>query len=670
VNQQPTPKRTFFTTLRSRLGDLIAIDKRSLAFVRILLGLLLATTFLNFAWYAPLMMTDEGVVPREFSLEKTRYREFSLFLGSGSLYFQYALLGSGIVAALLFAAHIMPRVSIFICWILFYSATSRSALYNYGMCPAMLSVLFWSLFVPWNRTPTSPLMKQHDFGEEGTRVTHWSLWGLFLSCAAISYGAGIAKFRHYDLWFTDFSALRLNLSYFRNVNPFTETLSRIPYFFEFASPLIVLVELATPLLLLFPVYTRIIVPLTLLVATCVYMGIALSIHVGIFPLVPLTGFYLMIGGEVWEWCAARSICSTLPNAVSMARARVTSALKGARLALSWLLALAGAPLVLCFAVLAIHDQTTDLVPKKLEQSVRSLVSPLFTFFQVPTKWAWIYEAGVHNKFLIVRATTEKEPVLVNITSVHYPGLLYNFFMNYSNSILRGKDEPERLLHYATFLCSHTPQAVDVMRSSALVESIELFEVPDPNNKLRNLPANDQRVLTDTLSGHVPFFSFNCRQKAGSARHTWQQKMGEIRPGSAIQLPLLGWSQQYGVLRIDRAVEGAPISIRGRIFSEGFGTHANSRIWLSTKGLRRFKALVGIDDEKGKSLYASALVRMEGDGRELFRSPVFTATQPPLPIDVDITGVSELVLITEDANVGLGSNKNCDDHVSWAEPIVE
>jgi hypothetical protein len=43
---------------------------------------------------------------------------------------------------------------------------------------------------------------------------------------------------------------------------------------------------------------------------------------------------------------------------------------------------------------------------------------------------------------------------------------------------------------------------------------------------------------------------------------------------------------------------------------------------------------------------------------------------PISIDIDITGVSELVLITEDANVGLGNNKNCDDHVSWADPVVE
>ncbi len=670
VNQLPTPTRTFFTTLRRDLVDMFSIDRRSLAFVRILLGILLATTFLNFAWHAPLMMTDGGIVPRDLSLEKTRYREFSLFLGSGSLYFQYALLGSGTIAALLFAANILPRVSLLVGWILFYSATSRSALYNYGMCPAMLSVLFWSLFAPWNRAPTSPLMREHDLGAEEPRVAHWSLCGLFLSCAAISYGAGIAKFRHYDIWFTDFSALRLNLSYFRNVNPFTETLSRIPYFFEFASPFIVIVELATPLLLLAPLFRRILVPLTLVTATGVYVGIALSIHVGIFPLIPLTGFYLMIRGEVWEWCAARPLSSTLRNAVSMARARAFSALKGGRCALSWVLAVVGGFIVLCFAVLAIHDQTTEVVPKKLEQSVRRVVSPVLNFFQVPTKWAWIYEGGVRNKFLIVRAATEKGPVLVNITSVRYPGLLYNFFMNYSNSILRGKDDPDRIFLYSRFLCSQSPQAISVRGSPAKVQTIELFEVSDSKNDLRNLSANDQALLKDVISDHAPFFSFDCGRSSSRSQGALGHGAQAAHPGSAAQLPLLGWSQEFGVLRLNKSVNGGPISIRGQIFAAGFGTHANSTIRLSTTGMKRFKALVGIDDSRRSSQHASALVRIEGDGRELYRSPVFSATTRPLPIDIDISGVSELVLISEDAGAGVGKVKNYDDHVSWADPIVE
>ncbi len=660
---------TFFTALHQRIVDVTSIDRRSLAFVRILLGSLLAIAFFNFALYAPQLMSDGGVFPREMSLDTTRSAGFSLFLASGSLAFQYALLGAGIISALLFASNVAPRASILACWVLFYSATFRSTSYNFGICPAMLGVLFWSLFVPWRSAPTFPMIRKECL-KDGARVTHWALWGLFLSCAAISYGAGLAKLRNYDAWFTDFSALRIDLAYYANINPVTRALAQIPYFFEIASPMVVLVELGAPIALLTPFFRRMVIPLTLLVATAVYVGIAFSIHVGIFPLIPLTGFYLFIRGEFWDWCSGRSTVLWVSRAAQRARPTLTSVTKVIHSAISRSLPYLGTALVTCFLILVTYHQTTNIVPQYVQRTVARLASPILGFAQVKTDWAWIYGGGIRNKFLIVRATTAKGPLLVNMTSVTYRGVLYNFFMNYSNSILRGKDDPERLLHYAKFLCSPTRYSIDVMESSALIQSIELLEIPDPNNKLRNLPANDQRVLTDAIKGHVPFFSFNCLQNAGSAKHLLHQEIGEVRPGSALQLPLLGWSQQYGVLMLNRAVEGAPISIRGRIFSQGFGTHANSRIRLSTKGLRRFKALVGVDDEKGKSVYASALVRIEGDGREIFRSPVLSSPTLPLPIDIDITGVSELVLITEDANVGLGNNKNCDDHVSWADPVVE
>jgi endo-alpha-N-acetylgalactosaminidase len=87
-------------------------------------------------------------------------------------------------------------------------------------------------------------------------------------------------------------------------------------------------------------------------------------------------------------------------------------------------------------------------------------------------------------------------------------------------------------------------------------------------------------------------------------------------------------------------------------------------------MKRFTAFVGIDDEKGFSRYASVVARVEGDGRELYRSPVLSTAMPEILIDLDISGVSELVLISDDAAQGLGTNTNCDDHVSWADPIIE
>jgi hypothetical protein len=88
------------------------------------------------------------------------------------------------------------------------------------------------------------------------------------------------------------------------------------------------------------------------------------------------------------------------------------------------------------------------------------------------------------------------------------------------------------------------------------------------------------------------------------------------------------------------------------------------------GFKRFKALAGIDDERTSSEHASVILRVEGDGRELYNSGVLTARSAAVKIDLDITGVRELHLISEDAGKGLNGNKNQDDHVSWGDPVVE
>jgi hypothetical protein len=646
------------------------VDVRSLACVRIVLGALLAVTFINFAIYAPLLMSDHGVFPREMSLEATQSREFSLLLASGSAAFQVLVLLVAAAAAGLFACGVYPRVALVTCWVVFYSVTYRSTEYNFGLSPAMLGVLFWSLWVPWGCAPRSPLVQTRDRACGQTEVRHWALCGMFLSCGAVSYGAGVAKFRNYDAWFVNYSALKLDMQYYANVNPLTRAFANVPYFLEAVSPLVVIVEMAAPLVLLIPIARGIIVPVALVCASIVYCGIALSIHVGIFPLIPLVGFYLMVPGFVWEWCAARRsvrvVCGVLSDVEASLCAFGAAMLSVAQRIVRYV----GVLLVGCFTVLAVHNQAPTVIAESVARPVERVTAPIFHFFNVRTKWDWIYGGAIRNQFLIVRLTTAQSSRLVNVTSVKYRGVMYNYFMNYSNAILRRKDDSVRLLNYARVFCSGRPEALAVAHGNVPIREVELFDVADPENTLAKLSADDQDALRSATKGVVPFLSFDCEHGESVMSGRGQGVLPRARAGSAVDVKILGWSQEYGALRLDRAVDGAPISLRGTIYRRGFGTHANSQIRLAVVGMRRFRSFVGIDDEKGSSPYGSALVTIVGDGRELYRSPVFTASTPRLEIDIDISGISELVLTSEDAGQGLGSNTNCDDHVSWADPRVE
>src|SRR5438132_279582 len=104
------------------------------------------------------------------------------------------------------------------------------------------------------------------------------------------------------------------------------------------------------------------------------------------------------------------------------------------------------------------------------------------------------------------------------------------------------------------------------------------------------------------------------------------------------------SQDWGQLGVGKSVQGNPLRIGGRMFQHGLGTHANSRIVYDLGSrYRRFQAWVGVDDEMGYRPIASMQFQVFGDGRTLYDSGICKAKEPARRVDVDVSGVRQLVL---------------------------
>jgi hypothetical protein len=121
------------------------------------------------------------------------------------------------------------------------------------------------------------------------------------------------------------------------------------------------------------------------------------------------------------------------------------------------------------------------------------------------------------------------------------------------------------------------------------------------------------------------------------------------------------SQSWGTMQINQTVNSNPLQVGGRRFSEGFGTHAFSRIEFPLGGkYQRFTALVGQDDEE---LGGDGMVfRILGDGKLLWSSPTLTAKQIS-PVDISIQGIQNLALEVD----SLGNNFY--DHADWLHPTL-
>jgi len=122
---------------------------------------------------------------------------------------------------------------------------------------------------------------------------------------------------------------------------------------------------------------------------------------------------------------------------------------------------------------------------------------------------------------------------------------------------------------------------------------------------------------------------------------------------------IGWGKN----QVDASVDGNPLSIAGKVFEQGIGTHAVSQLLIDVHGkATQFTAWVGVDDETGT--YASVEFFVLGDGKVLYQSGIMTKGDEAKKVDVDLKGIQKMALFVSDG----GDNINY-DHADWIEPVI-
>ncbi|MFH1732711.1 MAG: protein kinase [Planctomycetota bacterium] len=100
---------------------------------------------------------------------------------------------------------------------------------------------------------------------------------------------------------------------------------------------------------------------------------------------------------------------------------------------------------------------------------------------------------------------------------------------------------------------------------------------------------------------------------------------------------------------------------GKTYEKFIVAHAPSRlVYRLPENAARLTAAVGLTDSSGG--HGSAVFKVLGDGRELFRSEVLSGRSNLVAVDVGLKGVRKLELIVGDAG-----NGNDLDHSAWFEP---
>ncbi len=122
------------------------------------------------------------------------------------------------------------------------------------------------------------------------------------------------------------------------------------------------------------------------------------------------------------------------------------------------------------------------------------------------------------------------------------------------------------------------------------------------------------------------------------------------------------SQSHGELHRDASVDGGKLTLGGKTFATGFGTHAVSEIPLSVPaGTARFSGSVGVDDEVGAGKGSVVFRILSGDA-VLWESPVMKAGDAPAKFDIAAPASLHRKLYLQADDLG----KNDSDHADWAD----
>jgi alpha-galactosidase len=133
-----------------------------------------------------------------------------------------------------------------------------------------------------------------------------------------------------------------------------------------------------------------------------------------------------------------------------------------------------------------------------------------------------------------------------------------------------------------------------------------------------------------------------------------------------ELNLKAAEQGWGDPQKNKAVGGGALTIGGKPFSRGFGTHAISELRINLDGgAQNFAASVGVDDEVNGNAASSVEFIVHADGKVLWQSGVMHAGNPARDFTVDLTGMKTLVLEVSDAGDG-----DAYDHADWADARFE
>lgn len=319
----------------ARWRRVFALDLRSLALLRIALGLLLLLS-LGERWRdVTAHYTDEGILSREARKTLAPLEEFtapqwqaSLFMLSGEAWYVHTLFAASAVLAVLLLVGWRTQWMVLGSWVLLVGVQGRNPLLLQGGDDVLRCLVFWSIFVPlgarWSldaRRQASAchwlLVRQclqEPLGSTGSKLPVAHLGSklpvppsvctlgtaaLILQLVCIYFFTGLLK--DHPIWRTQWSAVYYTLSIDHFATPLGRWLLQFPTLLQGLTLGALVLELVGPLLLLCSWKNDWLRLGVVGGFVSFHLGLAVTMELGFFPYICIAYWLVLLPGRFWEF---------------------------------------------------------------------------------------------------------------------------------------------------------------------------------------------------------------------------------------------------------------------------------------------------------------------------------------------------------------------------------
>lgn len=274
-----------------------ALDARSLALFRVVLGTIIAGDLLRRSDNLASHYTDDGILPRAVLGGMSPPTHWSLHLAAGGAQWEIFLFAVQFIFALLLTAGLFSRVAAVGSWILLVSLQNRNP-YVLNVGDSILrQELFWAMFLPVSACWSVDALIKRRKAETSTAVV---ALGTTLHWMSIYLIAVLQKTDR--TWWRDGSAVQLALHLRNYVSPLGAALGELSQTCQLLTYATLALELLGPLLLLSKSERARTCAVALFVLF--HFGLAATLNIYSISAVAICGWLMFLPPSVWHGAGA------------------------------------------------------------------------------------------------------------------------------------------------------------------------------------------------------------------------------------------------------------------------------------------------------------------------------------------------------------------------------